>query len=169
MASIESFTVTRVVPQDAEALRQLRIAFVVGAPTAILGDPGYMRSLPESAWRSLARQLAASDSQAGFLAWAEGVPVGLVQVSYRARFSEAEITHLWVCREHRKKGVAKEMLSAAVEFAARHNPRAITLWVTAGNSRAEGLYQSAGFRYTGKTHPFEPGSECVQQELSFVP
>jgi ribosomal protein S18 acetylase RimI-like enzyme len=169
MVSIGSFTVTRVAPEDAEVIRGLRIAFVEGAPTAILGDPEYMRSLPGSAWRSLARQLAASDNQAGFLGWVEGVPVGLVQVSYRVRSFEVEITHLWVCREHRRKGAARKLLSAAVEFAVERNPRAITLWVTAGNSSAESLYQSVGFRYSGRTRPFEAGGDCLQLELALIP
>jgi ribosomal protein S18 acetylase RimI-like enzyme len=167
MPLVKTFTVARVLPQDSEVLRQLRISFVENAPTAILGDPGYMRKLPARAWQSLARHLAASDSQAAFLAWADGIAVGLVQVSYREHTCEAEVTHLWVCREHRRKGVARELLSTAVEFAATHEPRAVTLWVSAGNSQAESLYRNAGFCYTGKSRPFEPDSECVQHELAF--
>jgi ribosomal protein S18 acetylase RimI-like enzyme len=77
-------------------------------------------------------------------AWA-GVTMSLLSHG-RLAADEAYVEELAVAPEHRRRGVARQLLAACEEEARRRGKRRLTLWVTSDNAAAIGLYRGAGFR-----------------------
>lgn len=58
---------------------------------------------------------------------------------------ECCISHLAVAEAHRRRGVARALITTGKSFAARSGKKRLTLWVAAGNTAAQKLYLSEGF------------------------
>jgi Fur family ferric uptake transcriptional regulator len=78
-------------------------------------------------------------------------------VAARVAADEAEILTLVTIPERRRQGVARRLLHAALQKAARAGGRAAFLEVAAGNTAALALYASAGFVEVGRRARYYPG------------
>jgi ribosomal protein S18 acetylase RimI-like enzyme len=74
--------------------------------------------------------------------------LGYVYMSYEPDTKEAQVENLAVLESMRRKGIARKLLLAGLywAFTVRGAPRA-ALVVTEGNTNAEDLYRSVGFRH----------------------
>lgn len=81
------------------------------------------------------------------LAAVEGAPVGLILM--RAIAGEAEVLTLAVEPAHRRRGVAKALLTAGLAQAAAAGAEEVFLEVAADNPGAIALYRQAGFEAAG--------------------
>jgi len=81
------------------------------------------------------------------LAAVDNAPVGLILM--RAIAGEAEVLTLAVEPSHRRQGVARALLEAALDLAAAAEAETCFLEVAADNAAALALYRAAGFEQAG--------------------
>ena len=116
------------------------------AHTALLA--GMHRICFAEPWDQAAMQaLLAMPGAYGFLI-GEAAPQGFVLC--RAAAGEAEILTLLVLPPYRRRGLASELLTAALDAARTNGAEAMFLEVAADNSAAQELYGSHGFQQVGK-------------------
>ncbi len=81
-------------------------------------------------------------------------PVGFMVV--RVVEDEAEILTLGVLREHRRRGIARQLLAQAATRASSAAAIALFLEVAEGNQAARELYRKAGFHVVGRRANYYP-------------
>jgi ribosomal protein S18 acetylase RimI-like enzyme len=99
--------------------------------------------------------------RASFLvAWRDDEPLGWLVIEWdgcvgpnaRAAFpASAEVIHLHVRREHRRKGVGTALVGAAEAAIAARDLSTATISVSLENPDAARLYERCGYRHTGVT------------------
>ncbi len=111
-------------------------------------------------WSKTALTLLLRDGNMGFVALQDGdvaAYVGLVRA-----LDEGEITNVATHPDHRRRGLAREVLAALLGEAKASGLVRITLEVRVSNTPAKALYTSLGFRSCGirkgfYAHPREDG------------
>jgi ribosomal protein S18 acetylase RimI-like enzyme len=77
--------------------------------------------------------------------------IGLAVLRYRLEESVAELSGLWVSRDYRRKGVARQLASEIFRLAKDDGEREIYVSAMPSES-AMGFYMSQGFRATAKVN-----------------
>jgi ribosomal protein S18 acetylase RimI-like enzyme len=141
----------------------------------MLGDEPYRvaflrceEAFDDNDWRSRAGEGASSSQFATFVVPAEHGWAGVTDVSLRDS-STTEIGGMWVYPEHRRRGVGRALLEAAVHWSAEHGARQVSLSAEASNSAAVALYESAGFRVDGEPIPARTSHVLLQRMTRHVP
>ena len=144
-----SYRVRRAEPGDAEAL--------VALARAVTAEPGGWL-LSEGGWRSVGderryvRAARRSSDAAVLLAEAPGGEIigrlSLARDPHPASPHVADLG-LMVAAEHRRRGVGRALLAAAVDWARAQDVRKLELHVFPHNEPAIALYESFGFRHEG--------------------
>jgi len=142
-------TLRRLMPQDADLLRTIRLRSLQDAPRAF--GSSYDRELsftPEN-WRSRLR----SDSTPTFVDEdADGNIAGLATgIPDADESSLAHLVAMWVAPEARGTGAGDRLVAGIVGWARCEGFSAVRLRVTEGNLPAERLYDRHGFHRTGTT------------------
>ena len=75
---------------------------------------------------------------------------------------------LAVAPTRRREGVARRLVCAVIDEARREACEWVRLWVHADNAAARRLFESVGFRATGRSALDDGGTETSQMELSLV-
>ena len=86
-----------------------------------------------------------------------GVPVAYMGMWCVA--DEGQITNVAVSSEHRRKGLAKQLINEMITTAQERNLSVLTLEVRAGNLAAICLYESFGFQQVGRRKLYYEGKE----------
>lgn len=123
---------------------------------AVLRQLRMMRFLSPLLWLA-ARTTPDIDSVLGGFVWIEdGKVVGTLTLNRTvADDYHWLISNVGVLPEYRRRGIARELVSAAVEDARAKGGRVVTLQVRENNSGAYRLYSDLGFRFLEKTHTLE--------------
>ena len=88
----------------------------------------------------------------GFVWEEHGKAVGLVNVMRTGATDRWTIGNVAVLPEYRRRGIARQLVQAAVDYAQQRGARAVILNVLDGNVPAYRLYESLGFEpYSGMT------------------
>jgi len=125
----------------------------------VFGDSAWS---PESFWAELA---GAPATRAYWVAERARSVVGYVGL--RTVPPDADIQTLAVARQHRRTGVARELLATAITEAESRGCRTLTLEVTAGNHAARTLYERVGFASMARrTSYYGPGRDAVVMRLT---
>ncbi len=143
-----------------EALRETRLRALADAPDAFGTTRAEALARPEEWWRDWAALSASGPTQAMFLAWVAGEPVGMAGV-----FQDEErflVISMWTHPERRGVGVGRALLDAVVAFA---GDAEVVLSVTEGNDSAWRLYEGYGFVPTGFTEPLRSNPALQIREL----
>lgn len=154
--------VRRLTPRDAAAYRTLRLAGLAEAPTAFASSHA-----EEAAWpiEVYAERLAGRADRGSFGAFEGETLVGVVTLGREDRPKTAHKAHIWglyVDPGWRGQGVARLLLSAALELArAVPGVRRLNVSLNAANEPARRLYQSFGFQAYGR----EPDALAVDGVL----
>ena len=92
------------------------------------------------------------DVMRGFVWEEDGQPVGLVNVMRMGDTDRWMIGNVAVLPDYRRRGIARQLVQAAVDYARRRGAPAVTLDVLDGNVPAYRLYESLGFEaFSGST------------------
>ena len=157
------------VPADAAAFQALRLAGLQECSTA------FASSFEEESTRELpavAERLAPQGDRAVFGAFDGGElagVVGLVREGHRKLAHKAFIWGMYVAPAARKRGVGRELVAAALAFAATElRVRQVTLGVNAANPAAIALYERMGFQTYGREPCFMLVDGVPQDELQMV-
>ena len=171
--------VRRVTPQEWATLRSIRLAALRDAPRSFGSAYEREAAWDEARWRESARTVA------WFLAWRDGLPVGVAGghggavtdtgapgeqrdgegASAAEAGDERRLISMWVEPAARGTGIADALIGTVAGWARADGARTLKLWVADASPRARAFYERAGFRPTGATDemPGDPGAK--QQEL----
>ncbi len=141
-------TVRRLTPADLAAYRALSLRAYAFAPDAFVATVDERAAKPESFWA--ARVNDAPDAAELVVGAFDGdTLVGSAGLEFAGRPKtrhKASLFGMFVAPEHQGRGLGQALVQAALAQArARPGVRVVTLTVTEGNARAEGLYARCGF------------------------
>uniref|UniRef100_A0A8C5HZC6 N-acetylaspartate synthetase n=1 Tax=Gouania willdenowi TaxID=441366 RepID=A0A8C5HZC6_GOUWI len=103
-----------------------------------------------------------------WVALLDGHVVGIVAAQAREDDNTVELRRMSVDSRYRGKGIAKALGRRVLEFAVRNNYAAVVLGTTAVKLAAHKLYESLGFRRTGRTENYRlPGMSRSPLERLF--
>jgi len=144
---MSDMTLRRLMPQDADLLRTIRLHSLQDAPSAFGSSYDRELSFTSENWRSRLRSHSTptfidedADGKSGGLA--TGIPDA-------ADSSLAHLVAMWVAPEARGTGVGDRLVDGVVGWARGEGFSAVRLRVTEGNLPAERLYERHGFHRTG--------------------
>ena len=147
--SMEAMVVVReVIPDDWQALRDVRLAALREAPSAFGSTYAREASFTEQQWRG-----RINDRSVTFFAYLpeNPEPAGLAGV-YVAD-GVANVVSMWVRPSARGNGVGEALIGATADWAKARDHDSIVLWVTESNTPARKLYDRCGFAPTGERQP----------------
>jgi ribosomal protein S18 acetylase RimI-like enzyme len=139
-------TIIHLMPENAEALRNLRREALTLHPTAFTADPDIESRLTVDDWRERIRRNA----------WFGGIVEGelvamvalLIEASKKVKHT-GYLASMYVQENERGTGLADLLMTALLTHAAGYVEQ-VMLMVEAGNMRAIKFYQRHGFREIGR-------------------
>jgi ribosomal protein S18 acetylase RimI-like enzyme len=156
-----TYVVRTLVEDDWAALRAVRMDALAESPSAFGSTLAREQAFSEETWRVRARGTATTRL---FIAWWGQTAAGIAGVHDEGDGS-LQLVSVWVDPAHRRRGLARELTSAALRLAAEQGFESIRLWVTDGNTAALSLYQSFGFTSTGNRQPLPSNPALEEHEL----
>ncbi|HYN31924.1 MAG TPA: GNAT family N-acetyltransferase, partial [Ilumatobacteraceae bacterium] len=75
---------------------------------------------------------------------------------------QVHLVSMWTAPEVRRIGLGRLLVGAVIEWAADTRASSVGLWVTCGNTPAQLLYESIGFRETGEYQAL-PSDPCADE------
>ena len=141
-------------------LRAVRLAALADSPSAFGSSLEREQQYDEERWREWSRNVAT------FLAFRDGVPIGIVGGMAGDTSEERSLVAMWVDPDHRSTGVASALLDAVRSWARDDGATRLTLWVTRTNDPAATLYRRAGFTPTGESKPLPSNPSLTEDKLA---
>jgi GNAT superfamily N-acetyltransferase len=139
--------VREAVPDDWQALRDIRLDALLDAPDAFGSTYEQQAAFGEADWL---RRIARGGT---FLAYLPEVsasePAGLAG-GYQENPATVELVSMYVRPKARGRGVGEALVTTVINWAVTRNARSVHLWVTQTNSHARLLYERCGFSPTGE-------------------
>lgn len=80
----------------------------------------------------------------------------------------AHLYQMWVDPQFRCRGVGRQLLGAAIRWAASMSAGVMVLSATCGDTAAKHLYGSVGFEPFGAPEPLRPGSNLLVQPMQLT-
>lgn len=167
------FQVRRIRSDEAELLRDLRLAALADAPGDATTTLARARAHDLHHWHEAAVANSSGPLHATFVADdLEPAPgddghlgVGMVG-AYSNADGTVNVVGLWSAPGHRDVGVADALLDAVTTWArAEARARRLRLWVVERNRYAREFYEGRGFRATGSEIPYQPDPRIRQLEM----
>jgi len=159
--------VTRLGPDDAALVRELRLELLAAYPENFSADPEFEKTLTLQQW---AERLGAPGRH-WFLCRVDGEVAGLCafsRVTHTAKEAHrGDLGSMYVRAAYQGRGVAEALLNAVFD-AAKDTVEMITLTVNAENARAIAFYQRMGFRECGRMPRAIKIGERYYDELEMV-
>jgi GNAT superfamily N-acetyltransferase len=152
--------VRRVVPDEWQMVRRLRLAALEDAPYAFLTTLAEARAHPEQLWRDRIVD------NPHFLAFLDDEPVGMTVVI--PADEGRHMVGVWVAPRARGRGVIDALIDAALAWSREQGDTELGLWVVEGNDRAERAYARCGFQRTGDTQPVPGRPDEVELEMTYA-
>ncbi len=159
-----TYRVATLVEADWEALRGVRLRALAESPSAFGSTFAEEQEFAEQRWRARA---SGSERARMFIAWLDETAVGIAGL-FDEGDGTAQIVSVWVDPQHRGRGVARQLTSAALRFARAQGIACIRLWVTEGNGAARNLYERLGFTPTGNRQPLPSNTSLDEVELELL-
>jgi ribosomal protein S18 acetylase RimI-like enzyme len=134
--------------------REVRIRALRDSPESFAETAEEAEERPPSYWEELTRSVTDPDRHVMFLV-SEGDAVLGSTYGLRDRDNRetARIGGMWVAPSHRRRGVGRTLLQAALTWAREQGFKRVGLWAPATNPAAFSLYRQAGFRETERRKP----------------
>lgn len=164
MPEPRALTVCRLVADDWQSYRAVRLAMLQESPSAFGSTHAQALLLDEPTWR---QRLG---DNVVLLARVGGTPVGSAMYSQHGVTdpSDCALYGMWVDPGCRGAGVGRALIEAVVGEAMAAGKRRIVLHVVANNKAAAGLYERAGFVATGCTRPCPLAEQIKETEMELV-
>lgn len=155
--------VRRIRPDEADALRFVRLAALAESPSAFGSTYAREAALTAEEWTDRAHASSDGTERALFFAVADEDVVGLVG-GHRPDTAPAivELVAMWTDPMVRRSGVGRLLVKAVLDWARGCGAREVQLRVTRGNAAAECLYRAMGFIETGDYQPL-PSDPCQEE------
>jgi GNAT superfamily N-acetyltransferase len=143
-----------------ECVKAVRLAALAESPSAFGSTLAEEREYDEADWREWCRHTAT------FLAFEEGVPIGIAAGVSGTSRDERKLIAMWLHPGHRGTGASTALLAAVRDWALRDGATTLVLWVTRSNHAAAKLYRRAGFSETGASKPLPSNRALIEDQLA---
>jgi ribosomal protein S18 acetylase RimI-like enzyme len=151
--------VRRIEPGDEARFKQARLTALRDTPSAFGSTYEREAAFSDDVWRERVLASAIGDDRAMFLALDGDDVDGILGGYSEADTDEVDVISMWTAPAARRRGVARALVTAVLEWAATAGYRSASLWVTRGNDAAQSLYEAMGFEVTGDVQPL-PSDPC---------
>lgn len=154
-------------PYEISLHRDLRLRALRDSPDSFGETIAEAEARPLSYWEDLTRSVTEPDRHVMFLACEGDTTCGSTYGLRDRDISDVgRIGGTWVAPSHRRQGVGRALLQAAVSWAHEQGFNQLRLWAPSGNAAALALYRHAGFKETGRgrTLPTNPDLQIVELE-----
>lgn len=154
--------VRRVLAEDWQELRRVRLAAMSDAPDAFGSTYERELSFDEAGWLE---RIARSP---WWLAWDGARAIGVIAaytVAPDAVPDDRHVVSMWVDPSTRGTGVADALMEALTEWAIGDGARTLSLWVVESNERARRFYERHGFEATPRRAPLPSDNSLSEVEM----
>jgi GNAT superfamily N-acetyltransferase len=159
-------TIRKLEPHEVVLHRDLRLCALRDSPDSFADSATDVEAKPFSYWETLTRSVTEPRRHVMYLACDGDNNLGSI---YGLRDSErrdmAGVGGMWVTPSHRRNGIGRALLEAALSWAYMHGFKHVDLWAPSANVAALALYQQAGFRETGRRRTLPTNDAIVIVEL----
>jgi RimJ/RimL family protein N-acetyltransferase len=161
---IESMIIRPTTEHDWAALKAVRLAALLDAPTAFGVSHQTAAAYSEAQWR----ERAAGAAGPGFwLAHKDDAPVGMIGGGVD-RHGHYNLIGMWVVAPHRGSGAAQALVDAVKTRALALGHRRIVLDVAPQNERAARFYLRQGFVFIDEWEPLASHPEIQVQKMEWL-
>jgi GrpB-like predicted nucleotidyltransferase (UPF0157 family)/GNAT superfamily N-acetyltransferase len=156
----------RVQAGDAATWRRIRLAALADTPDAFGSTYVEEATTSMETWEQVVARSAQGFDETRLFAEDNAAACGILGTFRLAdRPDTAMIVSMWVAPTHRRRGVGRMLVDAAVRWAQAGGYREVVLWATEHNEPAKALYQAIGFRLTRRTEPLRSNPKLLLEEL----
>lgn len=150
---------------DWEALKTIRLAALLDAPTAFGVSHQAAAAYTEAQWR----QRAATGGTAFWLAFEDDgdAPVGMIGGAVDGQ-GQYNLIGMWVAGPYRGSGAARQLVDAVKAHAVEQGHARIVLDVAPENARAARFYLNQGFTFLDEWEPLESHPEIRVQKMAWT-
>jgi len=158
-----SINTSRVRPDEWEVLKDLRLSALHDSPSAFSSVYANEVGRNEQDWSQRAARASIGNDLATFFALIDGIRVGIA-TGYRPPETphEVELASMWTSPDARRTGAGRALVRVVVNWATETGASTVGLWVMRGNTSAERLYDSMGFRAAHEYEP-RPSDPCADE------
>lgn len=166
--------IRRIRASEGTKLRAIRLRALADSPSAFGSTLAETETRPVSHWDNRARDDAAGQNSALFVAeegddWI-GLVGGMIEEAEDARTSDdggpvAVVFSMWVDPAYRGHGIGQRLVERVIAWARERGLGTALLWVTESNLSAIALYTRCGFRSTGETQPLPSNPTLLEQKM----
>jgi ribosomal protein S18 acetylase RimI-like enzyme len=153
-AAAPAVEIGRLRAEEWPAYRQLRLLALEDEPTAFATEYDEERDRPDDDWIDMAGRYALSEKQRLYVARSGDVLVGMMGAQLdptHKRAHIATVVSVFVVPERRGEGISRRLMDALIaDLASVPYLLKIRLNVNPNQTRAIGLYESAGFQVVGR-------------------
>jgi ribosomal protein S18 acetylase RimI-like enzyme len=143
-----------ITPESWNSFRDTRLAALRDSPTAFGSTFARESLFSDDEWEKRAAQWT-SATAAGFLAWDDQSPCGIVAGSADSvDAARAHLYSMWVSPTHRNRGVGRLLVNAVLDWTQTRGVAVVRLSVTSINHSAIAFYTRLGFEMTADTEPY---------------
>lgn len=151
-------------PHDWRALKTIRLAALLDAPTAFGVSHASAAAESDEAWRQRA---SSSAQRTFFLAWDGQQAVGIAAQVVN-RLGECHLIAMWVHPAYRGMAVAPQLVEAVKQRAVAGGHRRLVLDVAPGNARAAAFYGKQGFAFLPEWEPLASHPHIQVQKMEWL-
>lgn len=164
MPESQILTIRRLVADEWQIYREIRLAMLHESPAAFGGSHHEAAGHDEQAWRQRLTDNAV------LLARASRTPVGSAMYSVfgAVRPGDCSLMGMWVDPGFRRAGVGRVLVQAVIAQARAAGKRRVVLHVVADNAGARELYEGTGFVATGRSVPYPHDDRLTEVEMELV-
>jgi len=159
-------SVRRIEPDDGPLLAELRLRALADAPYAFSTTLAEASQQTDDDWAELARRRADGDREAAFFAYLGEHPVGMVAGYAHDDARPVDLISMWVDPGARRRGAARALIQAVVDWARQAGHDELQLWVSEVNAGARALYEASGFVGTADVDLLRPGSTITERRMT---
>jgi ribosomal protein S18 acetylase RimI-like enzyme len=141
--------VRRVRADEWQALRDLRLRALAGAPQMFGTTLAEAQRRTEADWREAARRGEQNDRWVTFVAEAKGRLIGMASGSVNED-GVVDLIQMWVNADARRRGIGRRLGEAVLAWTAERRATLVRLAVNESEPGAVALYRSLGFEDTGR-------------------
>lgn len=151
--------IRRIRADEWQALRDLRLSALAGAPQAFGTTLESAQKRTEDEWREAATRSERTDRWVTFVAEENGRLVGMVSGTFAdhqgvlLKDQVPELIQMWVEPRVRRLGVGKRLGEAVLAWATERGAATVRLQVNENERGAVALYKALGFIDTGRREP----------------
>ena len=163
--TLSVISVRRVRAEEWQALRELRLHALAGAPRAFSTTLAEASARSDDQWRDLAARGATSERWATFVADDDGRLVGMATGALEEGARAADLMQMWVDPSARRRHLGRRLVEAVLAWALERADE-LRLHVVLGEEPAIALYRSLGFRDTGHRERVREDRDDIEMEMS---